>query len=460
MEIKQNSRTKLMGEDKISKALITLAIPAIIGMLVNAIYNLVDTMFVGRLGTSAIGAATVVFPLFMLIGAFGLTFGVGSGSYVSRLLGKGEVEQASRTASTAVATTAVAAIFVTALCLVFIEPILRIFGATPTIMPYAIDYARIIVAGAMFTMLNMCMNNLLRAEGSAKMSMVALVIGAGLNIILDPIFIFAFGMGIKGAAVATVVSQIVSTIFLLNYYLRGHSVAKLSPKLITPSKEIYSEILKIGLPTFARQILVSVAMALFNIMAMPYGDATIAGIGIVNRVFTMAMYVLFGFVQGFVPLAGYNYGAKKYDRLLEALKVSLIWTTIYSLVMAAIYVVFAKFIVMGFSSDPTVIAVGSKGLRMFSMTLPFAGILVIVNGLFQSMGKARQAGVLSLSRQGFFLIPLLYILPQLIGVDGIFLSQPIADFLTLIITIGFGVSGIREIKSEQANTKSLSSQSA
>lgn len=439
-------RAKMMGEGDIKKTLMSLAIPAIVGMVISAVYNIVDTMFVGRLGTSAIGAATVVYPIFMLLGAFGLGIGVGAGTYISRLLGADNKEQANKTATVAIVTTAVVSLIVMTIALIFIEPILIFFGATPTIMPYAHGYAKIIVMGSLFTMSNMTLNNILRAEGSATISMVALIIGAGLNIILDPLFIFTLGMGINGAALATVLSQMVSTIFLLGVYFTGKSVLKISPKHFKPSKDMYSEIFKIGVPQFMAQVLISFSMAMFSIVASPYGDAAIAAMGVVNRVYTMCLYILFGFVQGFIPLAGYNYGAQKYDRVIEALKVAIKYATIFSIGTTIVYFVFADLWIKLFSSDPMVIAIGTKALRAFSITISFTGFLIVMQGLFQSMGRGKAAAILSLSKQGLFLIPTLIILPKIIGVNGILFSQPLADTLTLIVTIYFSKNVLAELR--------------
>lgn len=449
MDIKEQ-RAKMMGEEKIQSVLFKLALPAIIGLLVNAIYNIVDTIFVGKLGTSAIGAASVAFPLFLLIGAFGLTFGIGSASYISRLLGQGNKVESDKTASTAFITSLVFGVVFTFVGLYFLEPILRLFGATDTIMPYAKDYSRILVFGSIFTMINMTMNNLLRAEGSAKFSMIALSTGALINIILDPIFIFTFDMGIVGASTATVLAQIISSIMLLSYFLSGKSYIKISLKYFTFSKKIYSEMMKIGIPTFIRQSLSSIAMGLINSAAMPYGDAAVASMGVTLRVFSLGMMVIFGYSQGFQPVAGFNYGAKKFDRLNESIKISLKWTTIFTTIVAIISMIFAESIITMFSTDPKVIEIGSRNLRAISLLFPLFGFQNVYATLFQALGRGIEAGILSLSRQGIFLIPAILILPRIFDLSGVIFSQPFADLCTIIVTSILAVKITKELK-EEAN---------
>lgn len=446
----QDKKAKMMGEEKINTVLIKLALPAIVGMLITAIYNLVDTMFVGKLGTSAIGAASVAFPLFMLISAVGLAFGIGAASYISRLLGEGNKERADRTTSTAFFTSLVSGIILTVIVFLFLNPILRIFGSTDTIMPYAIKYSKILVLGSTFTVLNMTMNNILRAEGSAKFSMIALSAGALLNIVLDPIFIFVFDMGIAGASLATVLSQIVSTIMLLSYFLKGKSYVKIAPKFFTPSKEIYFEMFKIGIPTFLRQFFLSLSMGLINTAAMPYGDAAVASIGITNRVFSLGSMVIFGYSQGFQPVAGFNYGAGKFDRLKESIQISLKWTSIFTTITSILFFIFSEAIIGVFSKDPNVISIGSKSLKAVMILFPLFGFQMIYATLFQALGRGKEASVLSLSRQGIFLIPAILFFPKFFGLTGVIFSQPFADLCTILLTALFALSVNKEIAKKSA----------
>lgn len=432
-------RAELLGKKDVKEALIQLAIPAIIGMLINAVYNVVDRIYVGRLGTEALAATNVVFPLFALIGAVGLTFGIGAGSYVSRLLGEGNKNKAEKTASTAIFSSMSCGLLYTVAGLFFIVPILTFFGASTTAMNYAVDYAKYLTMGAIFTMMNMTMNNLLRAEGSPKMAMLSMLTGAIINIILDPIFIFIFGLGISGAAIATVISQMCSTILLLSYYFSGRSSLRIGFRFISLSKDIYSQIMKIGTPTFMRQVLASFALVMVNNAAKVYGDNALAAMGIINIVFLIAFYVLFGFNQGFQPLAGYSFGAKNYSRLNQAIKVAISWASLYCIIITIIFTVMATPIAKAFSEDQQVIEMASFGLRVFSVNLPFMGFIIIITGLYQALGYSIGAAILSLSRQGLFLIPAVIILPRIYGLNGVIFSQFAADLITLFVATGFAI---------------------
>lgn len=437
MEYK-DKRSRMLGEGDVGKVIAKLAIPAIIGMLVNAVYNFVDTLFVSWIGTNAMSAAQIGFPIFMILSAFGQLFGIGSSSYVSRLLGEGRKEEANKTATVTYITAVLSGIVIAICGLIFIKPLLNLFGATSNDFDLAISYTSILFIGSLFIMGNMTLNNLLRAEGSAVTSMSALVLGAVLNIILDPIFIFVFDMGIAGAALATILAQCITTIFLLSNYIRGKSMLKIKISLFKPSVEMYSEIFKIGIPTLIRQLLASFAIGIMNKAAAGYGTEVVAGIGIVSKVFMLGFYSLLGYTQGFLPVAGFNYGAKKYDRLLDATKIGIKVSTIYCIVVFAVFMIFSRPIVMIFRPEAAVADIAVKGLRIWSLSFPLLGFSILINMLFQAMGKAKEAAVLSVSRQGFILIPLLLILPKVFGLNGILFAQPLADVLTFILTAILG----------------------
>jgi putative MATE family efflux protein len=441
-------RARALGKMKIPSLLIGLSIPSIIAMLTNAIYNLVDAFFIGRIGTSAMGAIAIAFPIFNLIGAVGLTYGVGGASYVSRLLGAGDREQADRAASTAFFTSLATGIVFTILGLTFLDPLLRAFGATETIMEYAREYTMVIIAGSILNMMNMTMNNLVRAEGNAPRFMMAMVSGALLNVALDPIFIFGFGMGVVGAALATVISQSVSTMILLEYYLRKKSYTRLSIKLYRFSLHIYGEIFKIGLPTFLRQFLSSFSVALLNNAAAAYGDHAVASVGITMRVLMLGMMVLFGYGQAFQPVTGYNYGARNYSRIFEALKFSLMVTTAFAIVFGIVGMVFPGMIINIFSDDPEVIEIGSQALRAVSIFFPTFGFVLTFNYLFQGMGKGLSAGILSMAKQGIFLIPAVITLPRIFGLNGVIYAQTTADFFTLFVAGILAMGAIKKLRVE------------
>jgi putative MATE family efflux protein len=431
-----SDKIELLGSGDVRHSLISLSVPAISAMLVGALYNVIDTMFIGLLDdTPSIGAATIVFPLFMLISAIGLAFGMGAASPISRYLGSGEQKRASETASTAFFATLATGVGFTAICLIFIDTILLGFGATPEILDRSHLYGSIIIGGCIFRIINMCLNNLLRAEGASRYSGIAMIIGTGGNIILDPIYMFVFGWGLAGAALATITAQLISTIFLLTYYLRGRSVLMLSVKHIRLRWEIFREILKIGIPTFIRQILASTAMGMMNIAAKPFGNAAIAAVGIDMRMILLVMFVFFGLGQGFQPFAGYNYGAQNMQRVRSSFALATRWSIGFGTIMMFGFLLAADSIVLAFSRDPQVVRIAADGLRAASLSLWFVGFQNLGSVLFQALGKGWESIFLALARQGLLYIPLLFILPRWFGIIGIMISQPIADLLTTLVTM-------------------------
>lgn len=443
-------KTKMMGEGEISKVLTKMSVPGIIAMLINAIYNIVDSMFIGMLGnTEAMGATSVIFPLFMLIAALGQMFGVGAGSYIARLLGAGNKNQAEKVVSTTFYTAIIMSILFTVSVLTLINPTLRILGATDTIMPYALTYGKILVTGAIFTIINMTLNNTIRAEGNAKYSMIAISLGAILNVILDPLFMFGFNMGIKGAAIATVISTSISSIYLLRYYFSGKSFIKITREKFTPKISLYSEIMKVGGATFARQALASLSLGILNSKAAFYGDSTVAAMGISTRVTSAVLYIVIGYNQGFMPIAAYNYGAEKYDRLKSAIRISLIRLTVFCTFATFIFMFFTEDILRLFSSDPEVIERGKAILRAMSILIPTLGFQQIYAVLYQALGKSVGALVLSSARQGTFLILALMILPSLLNFRGLIYSQASADIFTVITTLIFAIKISKEIKDKE-----------
>lgn len=448
----KDKKTEKLATWPIGKLLTEMSVPAIIGMIVSAVYNIVDTVFVGRIGTEAIGAVTIAFPLFSIIAAIGLTFGIGSSSYISRLLGEDNQKMANKVATTSIVTTFLVSVIMAISGIVFLEPLLRLFGATDTILPYAISYTSIIVIGSIFTMSNMNMNNMIRAEGSAKMSMVAMSTGAVINIILDPILIFGFNMGITGAAVATVFSQAISTVMLFGFYKTGRSVLNIRLSKFRPDLGIYSEIMKIGVPTLIRQLLSSIAMTLLNNFAAAYGDTVVASIGIINRVYSLGFFVVAGFTQGFQPVAGFNYGARQIKRLKDSIKITVKRTTIFGIALFIIFFFLNREVIMFFSQDENVIQTAALGLKIYALVLPLIGFSITINTLFQALGHGVPATILSLSRQGIFFIPAIFILPGIFDLKGLFMAQASADLLTFILTLvlfSFVYKEIKELEREE-----------
>ncbi|MFA9465921.1 MAG: MATE family efflux transporter [Velocimicrobium sp.] len=428
---------KMMSEESISKLLLKFGIPAIIGFLITAIYNFVDAVFVGNLGTSAMGALAVAFPISMISIGIGLILGSGAASAVSRLLGQGEIKQANIMSSVACWGSLFLGILSAIPFIFFMEEILRFFGATETILPYATDYMYIYIPGLIFNMMTIALNHLARAEGANKTSMNTLLIGAILNIVLDPVFIYTFHLGIKGAAIATDISQLLSTILLFRFFYSNKSSIKISIRYFNLSKQVLFEMAKTGTPNFVVQVLSGVSMGLINTAAFPYGDGAVAAMGIVNRIFAIGSYIILGFSKGFQPLAGYFYGARKYNRLKESLRVSLKWMFSFCIILGIVEILFSNFIVSIFTNDSKVIEIGVLALRGYSIVFPVFGFQTMILGLFLALGKGKQGLVLSLGRQGIFLIPLVLILPQLLGLNGVIYCQPIADVFTALLAIVF-----------------------
>ena len=341
----RNNKMNLLGNAPIPKALMALGVPIMIGMLINALYNLVDAYFVGGLGESPMGAISIVFPLGQVVVGLGLMFGNGAASYLSRLLGRGDRDTANKVASTALYSSVIIGAVIIIFTAIFLKPILFLLGATDTIMPYAVAYARIYVISCIFNVFNVTMNNIVSSEGAAKTTMCALLLGAVLNIGLDPVFIYVLDMGVVGAAIATAISQLFSTLVYVAYVFRKKSAFSFSIRNFNPSKQILTEILKIGVPTLTFQLLTSLSIALINRAANGYGDAVIAGMGAVTRITSMGTLVVFGFLKGFQPIAGFSYGAKNFARLREAIKTSILWSTCFCVVVGLLMFIFPEQII-------------------------------------------------------------------------------------------------------------------
>lgn len=428
---------KVMNEESIEKILLRFGIPAIVGFLISAVYNFTDAIFVGGLGTSAVGALAVAFPISLISIGIGLILGSGAASCISRLLGEGNIEEANILSAVGFWGSLFLGIISIIPCLIFLEKILRFFGATDTILPFAKSYMYIFIPASISNILNIALNHLARAEGANKISMNTLLIGAILNIILAPVFIYTFHMGISGAAIATAISQILSTALLLKFFYSNKSEIKISFKYFKPSKQVLFEIVKIGTPNFVVNILSGVAIGLINSSAIPYGDLAVAAMGIVNRIFAIGSYTILGFSKGFQPIAGYYYGAKRYDHLKKSLSVSMKWSFYFCLILAIVEILFASPIVSIFTNKSDVIRIGTRTLMAYSIIFPGFGFQTIYIGLFIALGKGKESFILSLGRQGIFLIPFVLILPQLIGLNGVIYSQPIADLLTILLTVYF-----------------------
>ncbi|MGI5897293.1 MAG: MATE family efflux transporter [Oscillospiraceae bacterium] len=420
-----------MTQTPIPKLIVTLAVPTVISMMTTAIYNMADTAFVSQLGTSAAGAVGIVFSLMAIIQAIGFMLGMGAGSLISRLLGQQKNKEANRTGSTAFFTALAFGLLLSVFGLLFLNPLMGALGATPTILPYARDYAQYILFGAPVMCASFVLNNLLRSQGKAFLSMFGIATGGILNIGLDPLFIFVFGLGIGGAAIATLLSQCVSFCILLSFFLRGKSVVRLSIRQVSRQWQTYWLIVKTGLPSFCRQGLASIATVALNVSAAAYGDPAVAAMSIVGRIFMLVLSAMLGFGQGYQPVVGFNYGAKKYGRVRHAFRFSLTVGLVLLTVLGAVGFLFAPQIMALFRRDDAeVIAIGALACRAQCVALIFQPLIVICNMTFQVLGRSWQATFISCCRQGIFFLPLILILPACFGLTGVQFTQPAADLLT------------------------------
>lgn len=443
-----NTQTQFvkMTETPIPKLIISLAIPTVISMLVSSIYNMADTFFVSKLGTSAAGAVGVVFSIMAVIQAVGFGIGMGSGSNISRLLGQQKNKEADIIASTGFFSAVTFGLFLTLTGVLFINTLMRNLGATETILPYAKSYARYILFGAPIMCASFVMNNILRSEGKAAFAMVGITFGGILNMILDPIFIFVFDLGISGAAIATLLSQCVSFSLLLACFIRKKSTIRLHIKNVSKKVSVYFLIIKTGLPSLCRQALASIATITLNVNAAVYGDSAVAAMSIIGRIFMFTMSAMLGLGQGFQPVVGYNYGAKKYDRVKEAIFFTGKIGTIIMTALAVLGFIFAEDIMKVFrKEDLAVIAIGAFAIKAQCIALPTHPMIVVSNMTLQIVGKSWQGTFLSAARQGLFFLPIIIILSQTIGLTGVQITQPIADILSMIASIPFMMMFFKEI---------------
>ena len=432
-----------MTKTPVSRLIIKLSIPAIISMMVTNVYNLVDTAFVGQLGNSASGAVGIVFGFMAVLQAIGFMFGNGSGSIISRLLGAKNTEQASKIASTGFFFTSLFGAVVAIISAFVLKPLVMLLGSTETISPYAQTYISYILVAAPFITASFTMNNLLRYEGKATLGMIGLIVGAVLNIAGDPILMFGLNMGIAGAGLSTCISQIVGFFVLLSMFLLHKTQCRLSVKLIVP--KFLPEIIGTGLPSLLRQGLNSLSTVVLNNCAAVYGDAAVAAMSIVSRVIFFTFSFALGVGQGFQPVCGFNYGAKKYDRLKTAFYFSVMLAEIIVVVISVGLILFPGEIVRIFRDDNTVMEIGSRALVLQGIAQLFLPFCMITEMALQSVGKKLGASVLSTLRNGLFFIPLLLILSNVRGLSGIQEAQPLAVTLAVIPSAILAVRFFREL---------------
>ncbi len=440
----QAAKFKKMTEEPVNKLIVSLAVPTIASMLITSIYNMADTYFVGRIGTSATGAVGVIYPLMTLIQAVGFLFGHGSGNYISRQLGAQRVKECNEMASTAFFWALAGGLLITVLGMIFKDTLAIMLGATETILPYAKDYLHYILFGAPIMTAAFTLNNQLRFQGNAFYGMIGIMTGGILNIILDPIFIFGLGFGVAGAAIATSLSQLVSLIILIIFTNKKSIPFRF--KNIKINLYYIKEICRGGLPSLFRQGCASISFIILNNFAGVYGDAAIAALAVVQKIMMFAQSAMLGYGQGFQPVCGFNYGAKKYDRVKEGVSFITKTSLVVLIIFSAIGIVFAPTLVAKFQSDAEVIAIGVRALRWQCLTFPLIGWIIICNMMVQTIGFTLRATILAIARQFMFFIPSLVILSTAFGLTGIVCAQSLADVISFIVSLAIGIDVLRKMK--------------
>ncbi len=443
--MKSQDRYKMLTTGSVPRVISTLAVPTIISMLVTSFYNIADTFFVGQIDTQSTAAVGVVFSVMFIIQAVGFFFGHGSGNYISRQLGAKNREAASKMAATGFVYSVLFASLLAVVGLLFLEPISLALGSTPTVLPYTKQYLSIILCGGPFMAGQITLNNQMRLQGNASYAMVGIVSGAVLNVLLDPLFIFVFDMGVSGAALATAVAQMIAFIIQLIQTHRGGNL-RIHLSEFTPSWYYVNEIISGGAPSLTRQALGSISTILLNYAAGTWGgDAGIAGMSIVNRISFFVNSVLIGYGQGFQPLCGFSYGAKLYARVKEGFWFCVKIGTAFLTVVAIFGYIYADEVVALFRDDADVIVVGAAAFRWQLLTYPLGAIVMYSNMMMQTIRKPIRASILSAARQGIFFIPAILIMPRLFGIQGVEATQAVADLLSFLLAIPLCGSVLREL---------------
>lgn len=436
----QNTNLQLMESGSVSRTILKLAIPTVFSTIISIVYNLTDTYFIGMLDDPIqLGAISLAFPVFMILQAMGNLFGVGAPPYISRMLGAGSPEEAKRTSSVAVYFSAVVIILLSALCFLFMNPILHIIGTSADTFEPTKKYLTIVILFSVVIILQSLLPALLRAEGKVREAVIGMVIGTIINIILAPVFILYFRMGVSGAAWATVIGNVVAVVFYLFVFLKGDTMLSISPHDFKISGKMFGEVLKIGVPSSIALILNSATIAMFNNLAAGYGDYVVSAYGVAVKMTTMEYMIVFGYVSGYVPFASYNYGAGNMKRMLSALKFTLFSSTVISILFLIPFTVLAPVYMGAFSTDIQIIDIGTQFLRVQAWAVPIMGIQTCMMTTFQATGQGIRALVVNLGRQCLFYIPILYVFHALWGLNGLLCVQMASDWLTLIVAVGIAV---------------------
>jgi putative MATE family efflux protein len=444
-------RSAQLGQASIPRLLLRFSLPALVGMMAQASYNLIDRVFVGHaLGSEGIAGTTVAFPFMLVVLAFGMMIGFGGTALISIRLGEGRKAEAEHVLGNTAVLLVVASVFITAVGLLWLNPILVVFGASKTVLPYARDYLRIIVLGTVFQMVAFGLNAAIRGEGNPKIAMLSMLISVVLNVILAPIFIFGFSWGMQGAALATVISQAVVAVWVVGYFLGKTSVLKCRLRHLRLSGAVCRQIIVFGSPPFAMQLAASVLQSVLNHQLGAYGgDLAISVMGILYAMFMMVAMPIFGLNQGAQPIIGYNYGAERFDRVKRTLELAILAATGIALVGFGVMMLFPTQVIRLFNdNDPALLALGTHAIRIATIMLPVVGFQIVSASYFQAIGKPRTAMMLMLSRQVLLLIPAALILPLFFALDGVWAALPMSDFGASLLT---GICLLGELRELKAN---------
>lgn len=447
--------TNPLGTEPIFKLLMRFSIPAIVGMMVNALYNVVDRIFIGNspsIGANGIAGITIAFPIMIILIALGVLFGIGGATLFSIRLGQKRNEEAEEVLFTSFLLLSGGGLLFLTLGQIFMPTILRLFGASEQVLPYASSYLRVILMGSVFGVTSMGLNHFIRADGNPKVAMLSMFLGAGTNIILDPIFIYILDWGMAGAALATIISQSLSFIWVLSYFLGKRSRVKLRLGKHRFRLSVVRSIIALGFPPFTLQIMSSILNVILNkTLIFHGGDLGIAAMGIVHSLQTLLFMPVIGINQGVQPLISFNFGAKQYDRVKEAAKLGILSATTVILVGYAVTQLFPRTMVGMFNQDPALLSLGVYALRRWFLLTPLVGYQVIAGNFFQAIGKSKIALTLTLSRQGLFLIPAILLFAHFYGMQGILWAAPVADALSTLMTSLFFFRGMRDLEKKAAH---------
>ena len=447
--------TNPLGTEPIFKLLVRFSVPAIVGMLVNAFYNVVDRMYIGNspsLGANGIAGITIAFPIMIILLAMGVLFGIGGSTLFSIRLGQKRPEQAKEVLSTSFLLLVFSGLFFLILGQIFLSEILRLFGASAEVLPYAEEYMRFIFFGSIFQVTSMGLNHFIRADGNPKIAMLSMFLGAGTNIILDPIFIYALDWGMAGAALATIISQSLSFIWVIAYFRGKQSKIKLKVRNFKFQKAVILLIISLGMPSFLLQITSSLLNVILNkTLLLHGGDLAISALGIVHSLQTLLFMPVIGIRQGVQPLISFNFGAKKYDRVKEATMLGIYSATAVIMVGYIATRLFPTAMVGLFNREPQLLALGTHALKSWFLLTPLVGYQVIASNFFQAVGKSKIAMFLTLSRQAIFLIPSILLFSHFFGLEGILYSAPVADGLSTLLTTFFLIPGMRNLDKKAAD---------